>query len=115
MGGVLPQVLSMIRTRLELVALDVEAHVRATMTAMLVSVIAVVIALMALAFVGVAVIVAFWDSHRILSALGVLAVYAGFALGAALHARARWRSRPSAFDATLRELELDRAIFRRDS
>jgi uncharacterized membrane protein YqjE len=110
--GVLPLLMSMIGTRLELAAIDTEAHVQATLSAMLAMCIAVVVALMALVFVGVAVIVAFWETHRLAAALGVLGAYSGSAVAIALFARATWKSRPSAFAATLRELELDREAFR---
>jgi len=110
--GVLPLLISMIGTRLELAAIDTEAHVQATLSAMLAMCIAVVVALIALVFVGVAVIVAFWETHRLAAALGVLAAYSGTALAIALFARAMWKSRPPAFAATLRELELDREAFR---
>ena len=110
--GVLPLLISMIGTRMELAAIDTETHVQATLSAMLSLFIAVVVALIAFAFVGVAVIVAFWDTHRLAASLGVLAVYSGSAVAIALFARATWRSRPPAFAATLRELELDREAFR---
>jgi uncharacterized membrane protein YqjE len=73
---------------------------------------AVVLSLIAFAFIGVVVIVVFWDTHRIAAAASVLAFYALIAGAVALMARSTWRSRPAAFAATLRELELDRAAFR---
>lgn len=109
---ILPLLMSMIGTRLELAAIDTEAHIRATLTAMLATFIAVVVGLIAVAFVGVGVIVAFWDSHRVAAAMGVLAAYSAIAVTIALFARATWKSRPPAFAATQRELHLDREVFR---
>jgi len=109
--GVLPLLMSMISTRAELAAMDTEAHVRATLSAVMTTFVAVVLSLIAFTFVGVVVIVAFWDTHRIAAAAGVLAGYVSLAVAIALVARSAWKSRPAAFEATLRELELDRAAF----
>ena len=113
--GVLPLILSMISTRLELASIDVEAHLQSTLVAMFTTFIAVVLALVAFTFVGVVVIVVFWDTHRLAAALGVLAAYGGLALFIALWARSAWNARPAAFAATLHELELDRSAFRSGS
>ena len=113
--GLLPLLLSMISTRVELAAIDAEAHLKATASALLITFVAVVLALIAFAFTGVVVIVVFWDSHRTAAAVGVLAAYASIAAGIALMARSAWLSRPPAFEATLRELELDRAAIRSGS
>lgn len=110
--GILPLLMSMISTRVELAAIDTEAHVKATLSAILAALVAVLLALMAFAFIGVAVIVVFWETHRIAAASGVLAAYASMAFAGALLARSAWKSRPPAFAATLRELELDRSTFR---
>jgi len=113
--GVLPLLMSMISTRVELAAIDTEAHVKATITALLTTFVAVVLSLIAFAFIGVVVIVLFWDTHRVAAAGGVLAAYASIAGAVALMARSAWIRRPAAFEATLRELDLDRAAFRRQS
>jgi len=109
---ILPLLMSMISTRLELAAIDTEAHVLETMAAVLAAFIAVVLALIAFTFVGIVVIVLFWDTHRVEAAMAVVAAYVGIATVVALLARSTWKSRPAAFAATLRELELDRAAFR---
>jgi uncharacterized membrane protein YqjE len=110
--GLLSLMMSMIGTRLELAVLDTETHLQATLSAMLTLFIAVVLALISFAFIGVVVIVIFWDSHRVAAAASVLVAYASLAAIVGLMARSAWRSRPPAFAATLRELELDRAAFR---
>lgn len=110
--GLLPLLLSMISTRAELAALDAEAHAQAILVSMMEAFVAVVLSLIAFAFIGVVVIVAFWDTHRLAAAAGVLAAYALIAVVVGFMARSTWKSRPPAFAATLRELELDRAAFR---
>lgn len=110
--GLVPVILSLVATRLELAAIDVEAHLKATVASVMAMFAAVVLALVAFTFIGIAVIVAFWDTHRVVAAWSVLGAYAALAITVALLARRAWRTRPPALEATLRELELDRAAFR---
>jgi uncharacterized membrane protein YqjE len=110
--GILTLLLSMFHTRLELAAADVESHVQATLIALMTAFAAVVLGLIAFAFIGIAVIVFFWETHRIAAAAGVMCAYGTFAATLALRARTGWRTRPPAFAATIRELELDAEAFR---
>jgi uncharacterized membrane protein YqjE len=103
---------SMARTRLELAALDFEAHVAATLGALATGIVALVLTLVAFGFVGIAIIALFWDTHRVLATLVTTSAYLSLAIGVATYARARWRSRPPAFAGTLRELALDREALR---
>jgi uncharacterized membrane protein YqjE len=103
---------SMVRTRLELAALDIEAHVSATLQAIASGIVALVLALVAFGFVGVAIIALFWDTHRIIATVATALGYFVFAFSVAVHARNRWRSRPPALEGTLRELALDREALR---
>src|SRR6185503_14029230 len=98
--------------RLELAGLELEAHVLRSISALVMGGVAVVLALIAFGFVGIAVIALFWDTHRVAAASGVTLAYLLFALAVAAHARARWAARPAPFAATLRELELDREAMR---
>lgn len=111
-SGIFTLLMSMISTRMELAALDVEAHLEATLRAMLLTFIAVVLSLITFAFIGVIVIVVYWDSHRTAAATSVLAAYAPIAVLCSIHARSAWQRLPGALDATLHELDLDRAAFR---
>ncbi len=110
--GPLSVVVSMARTRLELAATDLEAHVAATLAALAVGIVALVSGLIAFGFVGIAVIALFWDSHRVAATLATTAAYITLALVFLALARSRWKARPAPFDATLRELELDREALR---
>jgi uncharacterized membrane protein YqjE len=107
-----PLLASMLHTRIALASLDIEAHARATLTALLASFAALVFALVAFAFAGVAVMAIFWDSHRIAAAIGTTVAYLSLATVLGLMARSRWASRPPALAATLRELDLDREALR---
>ena len=62
----------------------------------------------ALLFGAVLVVLAFWDSNRVLAAGLLAALFVAAGTGAALVARLRLRERPKLFAATLAELERDR-------
>ena len=100
--GVLPLLMSMFGTRLELAALDVEELAQAMGTSLMTAFVAVVL-----------VIAFFWDTHRVAAAAAITLCYAILAAFVALRAREHWISRPAAFAGTLRELELDGEAFGR--
>jgi uncharacterized membrane protein YqjE len=110
--GSLDLLSSMVRTRFELAALDFEAHVAATLGALATGIVALVLALVAFGFVGVAVIALCWDTHRVMATVATTLAYLSLAFGVAAYARARWQSRPPAFEGMLRELALDREALR---
>ena len=110
--GALDLLAAMAATRLELAATDLEAHLGATAASVGLAIAAFVMALVALTFAGVVVIAIFWDTHRVVASVAALCGYVLIALACVTSARARWRSRPPAFEATLRELELDREAIR---
>jgi uncharacterized membrane protein YqjE len=107
--GVFSLLGSMAQTRFELATLELEDQVRITVGALMLSVAALVLGLVAFTFVGVAVIAFFWDTHRVSATIGTTLAYVSLAILLIAVARARWRSRPPAFAATLRELDKDRA------
>jgi uncharacterized membrane protein YqjE len=102
----------MLGTRLELAALDIEAHLQATLLSLIAAFAAVVLGLIAFAFVGIAVIVFFWDTYRIPAAIAVVVSYGTFAVLIGSWARSVWKGRPAALANTMHELELDRDAFR---
>jgi uncharacterized membrane protein YqjE len=110
--GILPLLASMLATRLELAALDIEAHLQTTLLALIAAFVAVVLGLIAFAFVGIAVIVFFWETYRIPAAIAVIVAYGTFALLIGFWARSVWKMRPAALANTMHELELDRDAFR---
>lgn len=104
--------MSMLGTRLELAAMDVESHVQATLVALMTAFVAVVLGLVAFAFIGIGVIVFFWETHRFMATTGVMVAYIALAATLASLAISKWKARPAAFAATMREIELDREAFR---
>ena len=98
----------LVQTRLELLSLDVEEAKLRLLSALFVGALAFFFLSMGLAMGAFWLVVAFWDTHRML----VLGLLTGAFLGAGLLAIAvlAWRSKhgPRLFAATLAELEKDR-------
>lgn len=63
---------------------------------------------LAIVFISVVVVLAFWDANRVLAAALLAVLYLGAGAAGALVARARWRERPRFLGATLEELRKDR-------
>ena len=59
------------------------------------------------------VAIAFWDTWRWQALAGITLIYALAALFCALRARSSLRNAPMVFEATLKEFEKDRDIFRK--
>ena len=94
-------------TRIELLGTEVEEQV-ARMTSMLLwTIVSLFLVFTAVVLAAVAVLVAFWDSNRILVAVLLAAVFAVAALLSFLRARAVAAGRPRLFQATLEELAKD--------
>lgn len=108
----LPLLAEMARTRFELAGLELEDHLRRSVGALLLGGIALALAIIAVAFAGIAVIALFWDTHRGLAAGGVTLGYLLLSLAVLARARVRWNSRPAPFAATRDELERDREALR---
>jgi uncharacterized membrane protein YqjE len=101
-----------LQTRVELltteISEDIERGVRILMWAFVAALCAVLAALVA----GIAVIVHFWDTHRMAATVGVAIVFAVAALAAAVLARSGIVAKPRLLDATRSELQRDVATFR---
>lgn len=103
---------ALLQTRLELLGIEL-AEERERLVAMLfLGLVAVMLAMMALISLTALIVVAFWDSYRWQVLVGITAVYALGALICALRARRGLREAPIAFEATLKEFEKDREMFR---
>jgi uncharacterized membrane protein YqjE len=103
---------AMVHTRLELATLDVETWISGTLASLGLAFAALVLGLVAFAFIGVAVIAVFWETHRVAASIATMVAYLLIASIVALVARSRWRRRPRPLEATLSEIELDRDAVR---
>lgn len=107
LSTLLATVLGIGRTRLELFAVEVQLELRRLAGLLLWGFIAACASFMALLAGGLFIIIAFWDSHRVLAAGLVAGVYVAGALIAVLVLRAKIRSKPPMFQGTLAELARD--------
>ena len=104
----------LLQTRLELVSVEVEEQLQYALELMLWSVAAIFFATTALLLLALTVVIAFWDSHRLLAAVLVTVAFLVAALAAALGVRRRLRRRPKFMAATVAELGGDADALRRD-
>jgi uncharacterized membrane protein YqjE len=68
--------------------------------------------LFAVTFIGIALVVVFWDSHRELVAILVAGFFVLLAAVVAIRLKRALASRPRPFNSTLEVLERDRAALR---
>ena len=100
--------LSFVETRSRLAASELEEQALRLFEIALWAACALFLFGIALTFVSVLVVLAFWDSNRILATALLALLYFGAGSTAALIARSRWRERPKFLGATLAELRKDR-------
>jgi uncharacterized membrane protein YqjE len=99
--------LEALRTRLELAGVEVELHLRALLRSLIWAVSAVASAMLGLTCGAMAVIVALWNTHRMLGLLGGMVVFMGLAaIFGYLGARAL-RVRPDVLEGSLGQLAED--------
>jgi uncharacterized membrane protein YqjE len=96
------------QTRLELLTTELQEEVHRVAEIMVWSAIALLSAGVGLFLLGLAVIVVFWDTHRVIASVAVTAVFFSVTAIALLVLRAKVRGKPPLLDATLAELKKDR-------
>ena len=96
-------------TRLELVGVEIEATVRHSLNLLLWSMIAIFSATLSILMLVLTVLIAFWDTHRMLAAGAITAFFGGAALAAVFVVRHRIRTRPRLLTTTIAELRRDAA------
>ena len=96
------------QTRIELLGTEVEEQVARLTSMLLWAIVSLFLAFTTVVLMAVAVLVAFWDTNRILAAILLAAGFAVLALISWLRVRAVARGRPHLFQATLEELAKDR-------
>ena len=98
--------------RLELLGLELEATVQHWLNLLLWSAVALLSALLAILMLLLTVLIAFWDTHRLLAAGLITGLVAGTALTAVLVVRRRMRTHPPLLATTIVELRRDAAALR---
>jgi uncharacterized membrane protein YqjE len=96
------------QTRIELLGTEVEEQVARLTSMLLWAIVSLFLAFTTMVLMAVAILVAFWDTNRILAAVLLAAGFAVLALISTLRVRTLARGRPHLFQATLEELAKDR-------
>jgi len=99
---------AVVQTRLELLASEVQAEKLRLTQLLLLGISALFFLACAVLLLTVLVVVALWDTHRLLAIGGFAALYLGMGVGFALAARARAAGGTQLFAASLVEFEKDR-------
>jgi uncharacterized membrane protein YqjE len=108
----LTTLVELVHERLDLVGIELQLEVQRAASLLLWAFAGIVCGFVALVLLAVTVLIAFWDTHRLLAAGCITAVFALASLGMALHVRHRLRTRPRVFGATLDELQHDVAALK---
>lgn len=98
----------MLHTRLALFKEDAAEAGNVIVRALLMAVTAVVLGLMTIAFSAVAILVYFWDSHRLLAAVSIPVLLGLGTILLIVLAKSSLSSAPRAFAATMQTLRQDR-------
>jgi uncharacterized membrane protein YqjE len=106
-SGLLATALHIGRTRLELLTVELREEVHRTAEQLVLGLATLLAAAAGVLFAGLAIIFAFWDTHRILAAVLVTLGFFALAAVTALLLRSRLRARPRFLQATLAELAQD--------
>lgn len=101
--------LGMARTRLELIATELEEERLHLAKLVLYGFLALFFFGLGVLALSLLVIAAFWDTYRLAAITAVVVAYLGIALICALCARRQLRRKPRLFSATLAEIDKDRA------
>jgi uncharacterized membrane protein YqjE len=105
--GLLAVGLDVLKTRLDLAAVEVELYLLRLVQMLLWAVAAVACGLLALVFALVSIVAALWDTHRMAGLLGGTALFIILAIiFGSLGARS-FRNRPTLLDSTLQQLDRD--------
>ena len=96
------------QTRLELVGTELEEQVARLAILLVWSIVALFLVFPAIVLAAVAIVIVFWDEHRVLVAFGLAGGMALLAGGSILYVINQLKQRPRMFQATLEELEKDR-------
>lgn len=109
LANLLATAIGIAQTRLELLSTELQEEVHRAAEILVWTIVALLAALIGLFMLALVIIFIFWDTHRIVASISVTGGLMLIALAAALVLRAKIRSRPRLFDATLTELAKDRA------
>lgn len=105
--GLLAAGLDALKTRLDLAAVEVEIYLLRVVQMVLWAIAALACALLALVFGLVTIVVALWDTHRMLGLLGGTGLFVVLAALFAYIGARTFRGRPNVLAGSLQQLEHD--------
>ena len=105
----LATLIELVHTRLDLVGVELQTEVQRATSLLVWAIAALMCAIVAVVLLAVTVLIAFWETHRLLAAGCITAVFVLTAAGLALYVRHRIRTRPPMFAASVDELRRDAA------
>ena len=108
LSGLLTTLVAFVQTRLELLSVEIEEEIHRAAGVLIWASLALFLGGIGLLMAGFTVIIAFWDSHRLLAAVLVTLAFFILAGLAVLALRNHLRVKPRLLDATRAELEKDR-------
>lgn len=103
----LATLVEMVHTRLDLVGVELQVEVQRAANLLLWAFAAVLCAVVAVVLLAVTVMIAFWDTYRLLAAGCVTGFFAIAAIGIGLYVRHRVRTRPHMFAGSVGEMKRD--------
>ena len=106
-SGLLASMVTIGRTRLELLTVEIREELQWTASLVLWAAIAFLAAGFTLLFAGLTLIFVFWETHRLLAGVLVTAGFAAVAVVGLVRFRGRLAGRPRLLGTTLRELATD--------
>lgn len=95
-------------TRLELLSVDLQEELGRVAVLLLWGALALFFAFLGIVFLGLVIVIAMWDDHRLLASGLLAGLFLALAIVAGVVVSARLSAKPRAFDATLGELAKDR-------
>jgi uncharacterized membrane protein YqjE len=108
----LATLIELVHARLDLVGVELQLEVQRATSVLLWAFAAIVLGIVGLVMLAVSVLLAFWETHRVLAAACITAVFVLASIGIALGVRYRVRTWPKMFGATLNELRNDATALR---
>lgn len=97
----------MVRTRLELAAVEIQEETRRIVGYFALALLALILLGIALLLVALTIIIVFWDTHRIAAAIAMVVLFGGGAAFAAFKLKSAFTDRPRFMAATTDELNKD--------
>ncbi len=106
--SLLATLVGIVHTRLELLSTELQEEVGRVALMLLWGAVAMFFVFLAIASLGLLILIAFWDDHRLLVAALLAASFLILSLVAGFAARKQIAAKPRPFDASLNELAKDR-------